>query len=76
MGRGMNHGQAASKVVAPDGYEVLISFTDPEDGMTVYQAGKDRYPRPGYTPTEERLTYLQSDKNKFKQPVVAGRAKK
>ncbi len=52
-------------------YEVLIDFTEPEDGMTIYRAGKDTYPRAGYKPTEERIAYLQSDKTVLGKPVIA-----
>lgn len=67
---------AAEAPAPPDRYEVLVSFTDPEDGATVYRAGKDLYPRAGYTPTEDRVAYLQSNKNKLKRPVISGTAKK
>lgn len=53
------------------GYEVLIDFTDSEDGMTVYRAGKDRYPRDGYDPTDERIAYLQSNDTALGKPVIA-----
>jgi hypothetical protein len=56
-------------------YEVLIDFTDSEDKGTVYWAGKDLYPREGHEPTKERITYLQSDKTRFKQPVISGKAR-
>lgn len=52
-------------------YGVLVSFTDPEDGGAVYWAGKDKYPRAGYAPTEERVAYLQSSQTAFKRPVIA-----
>ena len=61
---------------APATYEVLVSFTDPEDRGAVYWAGKDRYPRAGYEPTEERIAFLQSDKTRFKKPVISGKPKK
>lgn len=51
-------------------YEVLIDFTDGEDGMTVYRAGKDSYPRRGYDPSDDRISYLQSDINAFGKPVI------
>ena len=53
------------------GYAVLIDFTEPDDGMRIYRAGKDRYPRPGYDPTDERIEYLQSDKTVLCKPVIA-----
>ena len=57
-------------------YDVLVSFTDPEDkkavaGKNVYWAGKDQYPRDGYRPTNARIEYLQGYANKFKKPVIA-----
>lgn len=57
-------------------YDVLTSFSDDHDkaaqaGDNVYWAGKDLYPRDGYEPTAERLTYLQGSKNKFGKPVIA-----
>jgi len=56
-------------------YDVLISFSDPEDvrggKKAVYHAGKDKYPRKGFVPTEERIAYLQGDKNKFKAPCIS-----
>lgn len=60
----------------PNQYIVLVSFADPDDkaapsGSNVYWAGKNLYPRVGYTPTEERIAYLQSGKTSFKKPVIA-----
>lgn len=52
-------------------YEVLIDFTEPEDGMTIYRAGKDKYPRPGYDPPDERIAYLQSSNTVLGKPVIA-----
>jgi len=52
-------------------YTVLVSFTDPEDGMTVYWAGKDTYPRAGYAPPDERIAYLQSSNTAMGMPVIA-----
>jgi len=52
-------------------YTVLVSFTDPEDGMTVYWAGKDTYPRAGYDPPDERIAYLQSSNTAMGMPVIA-----
>lgn len=62
--------QVPAPALAPAKYEVLISFTD--DG-TVYWAGKDLYPRDGCVPSEDRTAYLQSNKNRFKTPVISGR---
>lgn len=53
------------------GYAVLIDFTEPDDGMHIYRAGKDRYPRPGYDPTDERIEYLQGNTNLLGKPVIA-----
>lgn len=52
-------------------YEVLFDFTDSQDNMTSYRAGKDRYPRAGYDPPAERIEYLQSSKNALGRPVIA-----
>lgn len=53
------------------GYAVLADFTEPDDGMHIYRAGKDRYPRNGYDPSDERIAYLQSNKNALGKPVIA-----
>lgn len=53
------------------GYAVLIDFTEPDDGMHIYRAGKDRYPRAGYEPSEERIAYLQSCNTRLGKPVIA-----
>ena len=60
-----------SELPASVTYAVLVSFTDSEDGGTVYWAGQDQYPRAGYEPTEERIAYLQGNANKLKTPVIA-----
>lgn len=52
-------------------YEVLSDFTEPDDGMHIYRAGKDRYPRNGYDPSDGRIAYLQSNKNALGKPVIA-----
>lgn len=52
-------------------YEVLIDFTDSQDNMTSYRAGKDKYPRAGYNPDAERVAYLQSSANALGRPVIA-----
>lgn len=51
-------------------YEVIKRFTDLQDGNHVYNVG-DTYPREGYTPSEERITELATDKNKQKTPLIA-----
>ncbi len=61
----------ARKDNTPRGYEVLIDFTEPDDGMHIYRAGKDRYPRKGYNPSDERIAYLQSSDNLLGKPVIA-----
>ncbi len=50
-------------------YRVLIDFKDLCDGEYLYREG-DVYPREGSTPTKERIEYLKSDKNNFKQPII------
>jgi len=53
-------------------YAVLINFTDDKDPeKTVYIAGENLYSRDGYKPTETRIAYLQSDKTRFKKPVIS-----
>ncbi|NLL92509.1 MAG: hypothetical protein GX222_08910 [Ruminococcaceae bacterium] len=59
-------------------YEVVISFTDPEDkdapeGANIYWAGKNLYPRDGYKPTAKRIAFLLSNKTSFKKPVISKR---
>ena len=51
-------------------YKVLACFTDDKDGNHINRVG-DAYPRPGYTPDDERINYLLSDKNSFKRPIIA-----
>ena len=51
-------------------YEVIKKFTDSQDGNHVYNVG-DTYPREGYTPSEERITELATDKNRQKTPLIA-----
>lgn len=51
-------------------YEVIKKFTDLQDGNHVYNVG-DTYPREGYTPSEERITELATDKNRQKTPLIA-----
>jgi len=65
----------------PEKYDVLISFTDDADkkaadGENVYWAGKSKYPRDGYTPPAERVSFLQSGNTRFKKPVIAGKDEK
>lgn len=49
--------------------KVIKKFTDLQDGNHVYNVG-DVYPREGYTPSEERITELASDKNKQGTPLI------
>lgn len=51
-------------------YEVIKKFTDLQDGNHIYNVG-DTYPHDGYTPSEERITELASDKNRQKNPLIA-----
>lgn len=56
-------------------YTVLIGFTDEADveapaGTNVYWRGAS-YPREGHSPAPERLKYLQSNKTRYKKPVIA-----
>ena len=48
---------------------VIKKFTDLQDGNHVYNVG-DVYPREGYTPSEERIAELASDKNKQGTPLI------
>lgn len=48
---------------------VIKKFTDLQDGNRVYNVG-DVYPREGYTPSEERIAELASDKNKQGTPLI------
>ena len=50
-------------------YEVIKKFPDLQDGNHVYNVG-DVYPREGYTPSEERIAELASDKNKQGVPLI------
>lgn len=50
-------------------YRVIKKFTDLQDGNHVYNVG-DVYPREGYTPSEERIAELASDKNKQGVPLI------
>ncbi|WP_425353373.1 Rho termination factor N-terminal domain-containing protein [Staphylococcus coagulans] len=44
-------------------FEVIVRFKDGQDDEYLYQVG-DVYPRPGYTPTEERLNEVASTDNR------------
>lgn len=49
--------------------QVIKKFTDLQDNNHVYNVG-DVYPREGYTPSEERIAELASDKNKQGTPLI------
>lgn len=49
--------------------KVIKKFTDLQDGNRVYNVG-DVYPREGYTPSEERIAELASDKNRQGTPLI------
>lgn len=49
--------------------KVLVKFADLEDDGRVYDAG-DTYPRAGLKPSEKRVEYLASKKNKLGVPVI------
>ena len=49
--------------------KVIKKFTDLQDGNHVYNVG-DVYPREGYTPSEERIAELASDKNRQGTPLI------
>lgn len=50
-------------------YKVLRDFADAQDNNHRYYAG-DVYPRSGYTPSNERLTYLSSANNPLHAPII------
>ena len=54
-------------------YRVIKKFTDLQDNNYVYDPknpSKNTYPREGYTPSEERIAELASDKNKQGVPLI------
>jgi hypothetical protein len=51
-------------------YAVLINFADMLDEDTVYIAGKDLYPRDGYTPDKKRLAQLKGSENAIGKPLI------
>ena len=51
-------------------YRVLENFTDLQDDCYEYRAGNE-YPRPGLTPTQERIQELSSENNSRKVAVIA-----
>lgn len=54
-------------------YTVIKHFTDLQDGKYKYSDG-DVYPREGYTPSEERIAELASDKNRQGRPLIKAEA--
>ena len=50
-------------------YKAIEYFTDLKDNGYKYRLG-DTYPRDGYTPSEERINELASDKNKRGRAVI------
>jgi hypothetical protein len=55
--------------------KVLKSFTDEQDNGHVNWKGDD-YPRAGLKPSDKRVEYLASDKNKLGVPVIEAPALK
>lgn len=54
-------------------YRVIKKFTDLQDNNYVYDPknpSKNTYPRKGYTPSEERIAELASDKNRQGTPLI------
>lgn len=52
-------------------YKALVYFEDIQDGRHPYNAG-DEFPRPGYTPSEQRIAELSSTNNKRGKAVIIG----
>ena len=50
-------------------YIVLTRFADIQDRNHIYEAG-DEYPRPGYTPTPNRVAELAGNSNKQGKPLI------
>lgn len=50
-------------------YIVLTRFADLRDGNHIYEAGDD-YPRPGYTPTDNRIAELAGNYNRMGEPLI------
>jgi len=51
------------------GYEVIVAFTDLQDGERVYRTG-DTFPRVGVEVSNDRLAELLSSANKRKEPLI------
>lgn len=50
-------------------YRVVKFFTDLQDGNNTYNVG-DKYPREGYTPSNDRINTLLSSNNKQGTPLI------
>lgn len=50
-------------------YKVIYGFTDLVDDGYVYNAG-DTYPRAEYSPPEDRVLELISNRNRQKKPLI------
>ena len=50
-------------------YITVIPFVDLQDNNHKYNIGDD-YPRDGYTPTDERIEELSTEKNKRGEPLI------
>lgn len=56
-------------------YKVLTRFADLQDGKRIYEAG-ERFPRPGFSVSEERLTELAGSDNRAGHPLIAAEPEK
>lgn len=52
-------------------YTVIKPFMDLQDNRHIYRAG-DKYPRPGYMPTDERINDLMTGNNKHNHVYIEG----
>lgn len=50
-------------------YEVVVTFTDLQDGEHLYNIG-DEYPRTGYKPSTKRIDELSGANNKRGKPLI------
>lgn len=50
-------------------YTVLHTFYDLKDCEHLYNAGES-YPRDGYTPTDERVEELLTERNRMGKPMI------
>lgn len=51
-------------------FKVLSDFADLQDNNHIYRVG-DVYPRAGYTPSENRLEELSTNKNRVHKPLIS-----